>query len=188
MLTQLYAFAGLMSFSTFCWVISLHVDEISNQINKFVENNKYPSRVVGRNAGNRNADKITIQLVNQWRDWHVIMIESVALIQDCFGILLFVWVMFAAINSMTNAFFLSNMVLDLNEDRSNLEWEYAFFLTRSIVNLFLLTISPVILKGKVYNSSKVPELSNQIPNYYSYRTSLMDFNDCVQWILFFNDR
>ena len=125
----MYGFAGVASFTTFCWIISFYVDQFGDQVKKF-----HPGD--------------PIQIINKWRDIHVTIIETVSLIQDCFGLFLLIWITFAVINLIINAFFLSDLVF-----RSNFEmesaWEYAVFMIRSLFNLFMLTASPVILNRKV---------------------------------------
>lgn len=147
-LTELYGFAGVIAFGALCWIVSFHVAQFGDQVKEFAKNTKRRITVNPDCRSNESTDEITFELVNRWKDYYVTINETVALIQKCFSAFLFIWIAYSVINLLTNAFILTNMILRSYKS-TTYKCEYAFFLIRGLVNLFVLSVSPVVLNGKV---------------------------------------
>ena len=130
--SHIFAFAGVVMFATMCWIISIHFRQLGHHIQLAVQ----------------QSHKMPENLLKRWKDDYYILLESISLVQNCFGPVLFVWITFVFVTFISNSFFLVDAIgrSGFNGDQT---WLYLFFLTRSSVNLLILSIFPVILQKEV---------------------------------------
>ena len=146
LLTQGYGFAGVVSFAIVCWLISFHIDQLREKINNFFTSSIDDMHLTVKEI---HLQKTSVEsALDTWKEFYINIIETISCVQDCFGPFLFLWISLVFVNLVNNSFFLMIGLLrfgfDLNET-----WEFFVFLIRSLINLFVLTVSPVILDRKV---------------------------------------
>lgn len=146
---QLYGFTGVGLFAIVCWITSTYIASLAEQIETTVD--LYYSHV-SKNEGTRYpncAVKDLKCLLNKWARLHLILIDAITQIQNCFGTFLFIFVVYIFVNVVVNSFYLVDGISRHGFVLNDL-WGSICLLVRCFTNLFVLSILPITLQNQVY--------------------------------------
>jgi len=133
-LSQIYGVSGLVLFATIGWIASEGFVQL-----------RY--RVIALDPAIRRNPRATSSDLRQLRSAFLTLSEIVLHVGNCFGPLLFVWIVYIFISVIANSFYLVNSVSRV-EHLSDVPF-WISLLTRNSIFLFVLASSPVTLKRDV---------------------------------------
>ena len=129
---QLYGFTGVGLFAIVCWITSIFIGYLADHIEETASDSSNP-----------------MALLKKWKQLHVALLDIVGQIQCCFGPFLLIFIVLTIVSVIVNSFFLVNGIRMIGTDLNEL-WGFTFLVIRCFVNLFVLSICPVILQQQVW--------------------------------------
>lgn len=140
--SEIYGSAGLVLFATLTWITSTYFSNLYTQmvvVSYSILNNK-------QLGSSELVDKRTLV---KWKRFHVLLLETIACIERCFGPILVIWIIYFFVNFTSSSFYLVDGIRRFGFDLHRI-WPSFFTLIKLSINIFLCTKTPAILCREVF--------------------------------------